>query len=69
MHEDLFIFKKMQRQLIPIPQRIRQVVSMLSYDKPQILEVFKNTLSSFLYWVFFPIKKLREAVETTKRII
>ena len=33
------------------------------------LEVFKNTLPSRLYWVLFPIKDLRQAVETAKRIL
>ena len=42
---------------------------MLGYGKPQVLEVFKNTLPSRLYWVLFPIKNLRQTVETTKRIL
>ena len=32
---------------------IRQVATILGYGKPQILEVFKNTLSTRLYQVFF----------------
>ena len=46
-----------------------QVATLLGYGKPQILEVFKNTLSTKLYWVLFPIDDLRQAVETTKRIL
>ena len=46
---------------------IRQVATLLSYGEPQILEVFKNTLPTRLYWVFFPIEDLRQAVETAKR--
>ena len=42
---------------------------MLNYGKPQILEVFKNTLPSCLYWVLFPIKKLRQAVDLAKGIL
>ena len=37
--------------------------------KPQILEVFKNTLPIKLYWVLFPIENLRKVVETVKRIL
>ena len=37
--------------------------------KPQILEVFKNTLPNRLYWVLFPIDDLRLAVETVKWIL
>ena len=45
------------------------LAAMLNYGEPQILEVFKNTLSSCVYWVLFPIKNLRQAVETVKRIL
>ena len=48
---------------------IRQVVTLLGYGEPQISEVFKNTLPTNLYWVLFPIKDLRQAVETSKRIL
>ena len=37
--------------------------------EPQILEVFKNTLPTKLYWVLFPIDDLRQVVETAKRIL
>ena len=50
-------------------QRIRQVAAMLNYGEPQILEVFKNTLPSHLYWVLISIDHLMQAVETGKRII
>ena len=49
--------------------RIRQVVNLLGYQELQILEVFKNTLPTKLYWVLLPIKDLRQAVETAKRIL
>ena len=42
---------------------------MLYYGEPQILEVFKSTFPSHLYWVFFPIDNLRQTVETAKRIL
>ena len=49
--------------------RIRQVANLLGYGEPQILEVFKNTLSTKLYWILFPIEDLRQAVDTAKRIL
>ena len=48
---------------------IRQVATLLGYGEPQILEVFKNTLPTKLYWVLFAIEDLRQAVETAKRIL
>ena len=49
--------------------RIRQVATLLGYGEPQILEVFKNTLPTKLYWILFPIEDLRQAVDTAKRIL
>ena len=49
--------------------RMRQVAKPLGYGEPQILEVFKNTLPTKLYWILFPIEDLRQAVETAKRIL
>ena len=48
---------------------IRQAVLSLGYGKLQVLEAFKNTLPSGLYWVLFPIEYLRQVVGTTKRIL
>ena len=48
---------------------IRQEAALLHYGEPQILEVFKNTLPTKLYWILFPINDLRQAVETAKRIL
>ena len=45
---------------------IRHITTLLGYQKPQILEVFKNTLLTKLYWVLFPIIDLRQAVEKYK---
>ena len=42
---------------------------LLGYGDPQVLEVFKNTLPTKLYWILFPIEDLRQAVETAKRIL
>ena len=49
--------------------RIRQVANLLGYGELQVLEVFKNTLPTKLYWVLFPIEDLRQAVDTAKRIL
>ena len=49
--------------------QITQVATVLGYEEPQILEVFKNTLPTKLYWILFPIEDLRQAVETAKRIL
>ena len=48
---------------------IRQVAALLGYGEPQILEVFKNTLPTKLYWILFPMENLRQAVEIAKRIL
>ena len=49
--------------------QIRQVATLLGYGEPQILEVYKNTLSTKLCWILFPIEDLTQAVETAKRIL
>ena len=49
--------------------KAKQVASLLNYGEPEILELFKNTLPSKLYWILFPIKNLREAVDTAKRVM
>ena len=48
---------------------IRQVVTLLGYQEPQILEILKNTLPTKLHWVLFPIMNLTQVVETAKRIL
>ena len=49
--------------------RITQVAALLGYGELQILEVFKNTVPSRLYWILYPINELRVAVETAKRVL
>ena len=49
--------------------QIKQVATILGYGESQILEVFRNTLPTKLYWILFPILDLRQAVETAKRIL
>ena len=48
---------------------IRQVATLLGYGKPQILDIFKNTLPTKLYWILFPIEDIRQAVDRAKRIL
>ena len=47
--------------------KVKQVASLLNYGEPEILELFKNTLPSKLYWILFPINNLREAIDTAKK--
>ena len=49
--------------------KVKQVASLLNYGEPEILELFKNTLPSKLYWILFPINNQREAVDTAKRVM
>ena len=49
--------------------RIRQVANLSGYGELQILEIFKNTLPTKLYWILFPIEDLRQVVDTAKRIL
>ena len=46
--------------------RIKQVAVLLNHGEPQILELFKNTLPSRLYWVLFSSNNLRDAVDSVK---
>ena len=49
--------------------KVKQVALLLNYGEPEILELFKNTLPSKLYWILFPINNLREAIDTAKRVM
>ena len=49
--------------------RIGQVVILLGYGEPQLLEVFKDTVPNRLYWVLSPIDNLPKAVETVKSFL
>ena len=50
-------------------QKVKQVAALLDYGEPQILELFRNTLPSRLYYMLYQIDDLRIAVETTKRLL
>ena len=45
------------------------MVVLLNYGEPQILELFKNTLLSRLYYMLYQINDLRVVVETAKRLL
>ena len=64
-----FHFDKNTETLDAYIHCIRQVATLLGYLELQILEVFKNTLPTRLYWVLFPIVDLQRAVETARRIL
>ena len=44
-------------------------MALLNYGEPQILELFKNTSASQLYYMLYQINGLRTAVETAKRVL
>ena len=50
-------------------QKVKQVVALLDYGEPQILELFKNTLPSRLYYMLYQLDDLRIVVETAKRLL
>ena len=50
-------------------QKANQVAALLGYGEPQILELFKNTLPSRLYYMLYQINNLRVAVGMARRPI
>ena len=48
---------------------VKQVVALLNYGDPQILELFKNTLLSRLYYMLYQTDDLRMAVKTAKILL
>ena len=62
-------FNKNTETIDSYVMQIRQVATLLGYREPQVLEVFKNTFPTQLYWILFPIEDLRQAVETHKNNI
>ena len=69
MHGDHFTFDENTETIDSYVIKIRQVANLLGYGELQILEVFKNTLTTKLYWILFPIEDLRQAVDTTKKYL
>ena len=50
----LFTFDENAETIDSYVTCIRHVATLLGYGEPQILEVFKNTLPTKLYWILFP---------------
>ena len=50
MHGDHLPFEENTESIDSYVIWIRQVATFLGYGEPQILEVFKNTLPTKLYW-------------------
>ena len=46
--------------------KVKQVAALLDYGDPQILELFKNTLPSRLYYLLYHIDNLNVMIETAK---
>ena len=53
-----FDFDENTEKLDAYVTHIRQLATLLGYAEPQILEVFKSTLPTKLYWVLVPIDDL-----------
>ena len=68
-HLEIFHFDENTETIDAYVNCIRQVATLLGYQEPQIVDIFKNTLPTKLYWVLFPIMDLRLVVETAKRIL
>ena len=49
--------------------KVKQVAALLDYGEPPILELFKNTLPSRLYYMVYQINDLRVVVEMAKRLL
>ena len=69
MYGDHSIFDENIENIDSYITQIRQGATLLGYGESQVLEVFKNTLPTKLYWILFPIEDLRHAAETAKRIL
>ena len=50
-------------------QKVKQVAALLNYGEPKIMELFKNTLPSRLYYMLYQINDLRVVEETAKRLL
>ena len=46
--------------------KVKQVAALLDYGEPQILELFKNTLLSRLYYLLYQIDNLNVTIDTAK---
>ena len=64
-----FHFDENTRTIDAYVHCIRQVANLLGFQDLQVLEVFKNTLPSKLYWVLFCIEDLRVVLDMAKRML
>ena len=55
---EIFSFDENRETIDAYVTNVRQVAALLGYGEPQILEVFKNTLPTKLYWILFPTEDL-----------
>ena len=46
--------------------KVKQVAALLDYGEPQILELFKNTIPSRLYYLLYQIDNLNVVIDTAK---
>ena len=67
--EQYFYFEEATDTIGGYIQEVKQVAALLNYEEPQILELFKNTLPSRLYYMLYQINELRLVVETSKRLL
>ena len=49
--------------------KVKQVATLLDYGDPQILELFKNTLPSRLYYLLYHIDNPNATIETAQQIL
>ena len=66
---EIFHFDEATETINGYIQKVKQVAALLNYGEPQILELFKNTLPSRLYYMLYQINDLRVVVETAKRLL
>ena len=67
MHGNHFI--SMTEPFNSYATHMRQVATSVGYCEPRVLDVFKDTFPTRLYWVLFHIGDLRQIVEKAKRIL
>ena len=64
-----FQFNEATNTIAGYIQKVKQVAALLDYGELQILELFKNTLPSRLYYMLYQINDLRVVVATAKRLL
>ena len=64
-----FQFNKATDTIDGYINKVNQVAALLDYGDPQILELFKNTLPSRLYYLLHHIDNLNVTIETAKWIL